>query len=441
MDTQKILVVTPCHNRIFDSTLKAIFNQNISSNVQFDLFCPYLGYSTDTPHQNITEKYNQARDIVLKNGYTAMWCVESDMHILPDTFEQMYQTAITGGWSIVYGLYVFRREPFGLNDYIALNNDDLEMYGYPLSSVLPDVYRQKLKDKSVVQTDGLGLGNTLIMRDALTVSPFLIDWNRPHGAGTTNEHFSHCDWYTALEWQKRGVKSAIHYGVRTGHHTAIGGNACTLWPCAYGLVPDTHFRALPYGGFDMSEETRVSQGWIDDNALIQRFQECLCTPTDMLYNLQWLSYVANGVVVELGTRYGISTTAFMVADAVKKVYTFDIETDFAAQFFKHDTRFSMHVGDSTDNSNTALLGGQEIDLLFVDTKHTTEQVLAEMDVWFSHVKPGGLIVFHDAQISAVQKAVDIFFDRHYPTHVSEYWYPCGQVQNGNPYPVIAMRKV
>lgn len=440
---EKFLVVTPCHNRIFDSTLKDIFSQVLPGNIQFDLFCPFVGYDESNSYVNILEKYNQALEVARKNNYDGIYCVESDMKLLPYSFIELYKVAKTKSYEVVYGLYVFRRPPYGLNDYIALNNDDDAMYGYPLSSVHPDIYRTKLAENAVVPTDGVGLGNTLIMRKAFEATPFVMDWSRPHGKGTDLEHYSHCDWYTALEWQRLGIRSAIHYGVRTGHHTVINGQAATLWPAKHGLVPFDTFRVIPYGGFDTSKDTIEKFNWVNDTFLIKRFQECLVTPTDMAYNLQWLSQVARGNVVELGTRYGISTTAFMVSNRVDKLVSIDIETDFACQFFDHDERFTFYKSDSTDKTTRDLVlhcNFDQIDLLFVDTLHTTEQVLAELDIWFDMVKPDGLIVFHDAQIPEVRHAVDLWFDRYHPYLVNEYWYPCGTVDD-NPYPVIAMRKV
>ena len=35
------------------------------------------------------------------------------------------------------------------------------------------------------------------------------------------------------------------------------------------------------------------------------------------------------------------------------------------------------------------------DIVFIDTIHTREQVLAEMYFWIEHLKEGGYLVFHD----------------------------------------------
>lgn len=442
---QKFLVCMPCYDRVFDSTIKNVLSQQVPDHIQLDIFMPYIGYDTSSSHQNITDKYNQARDIVLSEGYAGMWCVESDMCVTPDALCKLLSAVHTSGYDVVYGLYVFRRPPYGLNDYITLSTDDSEpMHGYPLSSVLPGVFAERLADGAVQSCEGVGLGNTLVMRKALEATPFVLDWSRPHARDTEHEHYSHCDWYTAIEWQKRGIRQAVHYGVRTGHHTMIGGQACTLWPAKAGIVPQTHFRALPYGGFDLTPETKKAQNWIDDDRIVARYQECLCTPTDMQYNLAWLSYVAHGNVVELGTRFGVSTTAFMVSNRVDKLVTIDNDSgaSYAAQFFKHDPRFTQIIADSTDPHTLVTVqqaGIDSIDLLFIDTLHTTSQVLQELELWWPMVRHDGLVVFHDGQIEDVYNAIVLWYYEKAPKEAECFWFACGRPPN-NPYPIVVMRK-
>lgn len=451
-----VMVVTPLYNRVFDSTLKQLMKQKVPKGVQYDLFMPYVGHGDGDVISNvsITNKYNTAREHILnvrhKYQRVYMWCVESDMDIPLNALEQLLEASEF--YQVVYGLYAFRREPISLNHYAAMRyssdeledgDDDLEMWGMPVDTITPDQCRKFMREQLIVPTDGVGLGCTLISGEALDASEFYIDWEKPHGKGTKDEHFSHCDWYTTEAWYEAGIKSAMHYGVRCGHHTVINGNGCTLYPAQYGIVPSNLWRSIPYGGFDTDLETIDKFGWVYDPKIVARYQECLCTPTDMTQNMAFLASVARGVVVELGTRYGVSTTAFMVKASVTNVIAIDNETTFAAQFFEHDERFTMVKGDSTDPAIVERVMAEHpggIDILLIDTLHTTEQVLAELELWYPHVRVGGHIVLHDTQIKEVRDAIDIWYDQQLFRTCSAQYYTTGE-PNMNPYPCGLITKI
>jgi cephalosporin hydroxylase len=105
------------------------------------------------------------------------------------------------------------------------------------------------------------------------------------------------------------------------------------------------------------------------------------------------------VVVELGTRSGNSTAAFLAA-VVKNggvVWSVDLDLGISPASFPWGThvRWNFVRGDSI--APEVLRNVPSPDVLFVDTSHTYEQTLAECRAWVPRVKPGGVALFHDTQ--------------------------------------------
>lgn len=123
------------------------------------------------------------------------------------------------------------------------------------------------------------------------------------------------------------------------------------------------------------------------------FRHACVTPSDINEHCPFLASLAaiHNRVTELGTRYGVSTRAFL-AGRPKKLTCYDLvqQIDIAAfQRMAPETEFIFHVGDSrrVDIENT--------DLLFIDTYHTGEQLAEELTR--HHAKVARTIVMHDTE--------------------------------------------
>lgn len=148
----------------------------------------------------------------------------------------------------------------------------------------------------------------------------------------------------------------------------------------------------------------------------------------------------NGIIVELGGEYGRSAAefAFAVNGRNITIWTIDrfpspyqnlsvglktiIQHNLRVAGFSANTKQiqgeSAEVGKTWDNGL--------IDLLFVDADHSYEGVKADIEAWEKHIKPGGLIVFHDCAKEGkechpvhyeVKKAVDEWAARsHWERH-------------------------
>ncbi len=106
------------------------------------------------------------------------------------------------------------------------------------------------------------------------------------------------------------------------------------------------------------------------------------------------------LVVELGTCTGGSTSHF-AAGTGGKVLSIDIEIrpDATNRLLAFDN-IELRQGDTRDPALAAEVAKRgPIDLLFIDTDHTAEQVTVELALFGPLVRPGGLIFFDDIRIN------------------------------------------
>lgn len=117
----------------------------------------------------------------------------------------------------------------------------------------------------------------------------------------------------------------------------------------------------------------------------------------------------DGVVLELGTRTGFSTSAFLTAVEEKggHVYSVDIKARWGKMFDGHP-QWTFIYGNSTDQPaiDAGGLNGQPIDVLLIDSDHSYAHVTYEITTWAHRVKQGGVILFHDTDQDGVRRAVN-----------------------------------
>jgi predicted O-methyltransferase YrrM len=103
-------------------------------------------------------------------------------------------------------------------------------------------------------------------------------------------------------------------------------------------------------------------------------------------------------VLEIGTGLGVSTC--ILADTARHVYTFDIDPWVIDNVFSGILEKYANVYCNPDIKICQLM-----DMAFIDGLHTQEQCAKDIELCKQHVKPGGMIVFHDLYIQGVQAAV------------------------------------
>lgn len=114
-------------------------------------------------------------------------------------------------------------------------------------------------------------------------------------------------------------------------------------------------------------------------------------------------------IVELGRFEGYTTLllGFMLRRmwAVGGLISFDVAVPHTRRVGKWVKRahlepyVKIELGDSRDPESLtrarAHFGGQDPQLVFLDSSHAFDQTIAELDLWYDAVVPGGFIVCHD----------------------------------------------
>lgn len=108
-----------------------------------------------------------------------------------------------------------------------------------------------------------------------------------------------------------------------------------------------------------------------------------------------LSKYSNSIFVDLGVRTGASSTAMLI-DSLKnnnKIFGVDIDFSKLDDDVNNHPNYTKLVGDSTTIGKN---WKNNIEGLFVDTIHVKEQIMCELYYWYTHIKEGGFIAFHDS---------------------------------------------
>jgi predicted O-methyltransferase YrrM len=102
------------------------------------------------------------------------------------------------------------------------------------------------------------------------------------------------------------------------------------------------------------------------------------------------------VVVELGVRWGDSTTALLAAvnDSGGHLYSVDLlpPSGGAAVYLDTEPNWTFILGDDMEVVKN---WNKPIDHLFIDTTHRFEHTLSELREWGKWVKVEGIITLHD----------------------------------------------
>jgi cephalosporin hydroxylase len=129
-------------------------------------------------------------------------------------------------------------------------------------------------------------------------------------------------------------------------------------------------------------------------AFDQEFFIARDTPSDINEHMELLKSLADEVnhVTEMGTRTGVSTRAFLASDVTLRAYDLFLD-DQVQQLFnlaKEEGKDAEYI-----QANVLEIEIDETDLLFIDTWHCYDQLIAELKLHASKVKK--YIAFHDTQ--------------------------------------------
>lgn len=100
-------------------------------------------------------------------------------------------------------------------------------------------------------------------------------------------------------------------------------------------------------------------------------------------------------VIELGTRSGVSTAGWLYGLAQTGGHLWSVDLDPAPDL-PVSSGWTFIQGNDLDPAVTAQLP-DTVDIVFIDTDHRYAQTLAELNVYYPRVRPGGKIVLHDTE--------------------------------------------
>jgi predicted O-methyltransferase YrrM len=142
------------------------------------------------------------------------------------------------------------------------------------------------------------------------------------------------------------------------------------------------------------------------------------------YRLYRLAQESAGPVLEVGSYLGASAACLAMGIADRpalegrsdRLYCVDTwmndamsegNRDTLAEFRSNVSRFSDSIVVLQGRSVDVARGfGQRLGLLFIDGDHSYEGVSADIDAWLPHLRPGGVVAFHDVGwAEGVQRAL------------------------------------
>lgn len=132
----------------------------------------------------------------------------------------------------------------------------------------------------------------------------------------------------------------------------------------------------------------------------------LCeTPSDIYLHLprfvKLVEMTGAKHVIELGTRTGVSTIAWLYGLESTGGRLTSIDIDAKPDIDDHPS-WTFIQGDDLAPAITSAL--EPADIVFIDTSHLYDQTVKELNVYRWLVKPGGLIVLHDTELEIPEGA-------------------------------------
>lgn len=139
-----------------------------------------------------------------------------------------------------------------------------------------------------------------------------------------------------------------------------------------------------------------------------RFEAVRREPSDVQGHLDRLVELASqddvSIIIELGVRFGVSSTAFLYALETKgygHLWSVDVDNRWNVQ----DPLWTFVLGEDLDPNVLAVMP-EKADIVFVDTDHRYELTKDEIRAYAPRVRAGGWMVFHDTEMEQ--------FDHHAP---------------------------
>ena len=137
-----------------------------------------------------------------------------------------------------------------------------------------------------------------------------------------------------------------------------------------------------------------------DLTLEERYARAVVTPSDISEHLPTFLALVESLdaktVIELGTRSGVSTVAWLYA-LVDRGTLWSVDIDERPNIGEHRHWVYLQGDDCDPDVLTQL--PDSTDIVFLDTSHDYWQTAKELSVYRWLVRPGGVIVCHDTELA------------------------------------------
>jgi predicted O-methyltransferase YrrM len=175
------------------------------------------------------------------------------------------------------------------------------------------------------------------------------------------------------------------------------------------------FSNLDFNLYTLKDKTDMQFPNIDS-----LFEKNKKTNSDINEHLQFLydliKLTNSKIIIELGTRSGNSTSAFLSAlDKDGLLWSCDLNNpqgEIAS--FVEFPNWEFHLGNDLSKEILKKLP-KEYDIVFIDTGHFFKETLLEMEEYYKKLKPGGIMLLHDSNEPGFMEefaAIMVFLDRH-----------------------------
>lgn len=149
----------------------------------------------------------------------------------------------------------------------------------------------------------------------------------------------------------------------------------------------------------MSKNTKIYQRYIDD---IKKFtlekSETRFVSLQLLEMHNKISRIPSATILELGVDRGQSTKVFLNAiDQRPSCHLISVDIRDCKNVSNSDmwTFIQSDSADVENIVNVAPILNEGIDIIYIDSLHTAEQVYKEIFGWFPYLKKGGMVYFDD----------------------------------------------
>ena len=204
--------LAPVRPRIYGRTLQSVLRQDYPR-YRLVLEREDMGPgATRFGYRNIADKYNRARALMLAGGdYDYLWTVEADMIVPEDALPRLIATSEETDADVVYGVYASRHGSYPLCVARSIAETCI-WFAHRSPEWLCEAWGH------AVETQGLGLGCTLIRRRVLESIAFRYDGD-----------LRACDWTFALDCKAAGHRQVHDFRVLCGHITMTP-SPRIIWP-------------------------------------------------------------------------------------------------------------------------------------------------------------------------------------------------------------------